>query len=219
MEARAWDGRWCAREREKERKREEEKGEGWPGGIATPDATLRFETGENEVGASRQCVGIFHPLWGSSAVPRRSLLPIVTYTGCLHCFNVIRDSSLCLPIRCAFGGMPAEGGRGKRSERKVDDAETRAEEEEGAGGWNAVINSTRFFTFSFLFFVLSLSPFSSSLPSTSSRKSGANRRVIVARDREFFIKLTRPVDSFGRQASDVIVPGQSSGRHAAEIKS
>ena len=141
VEARAWDGALTEEGedgvRGKERMREDERGEGWPGGIATPDATLRFETGENEVGASRHCVGIFHSLWGSPAVPRRSLLPIVTYTGCLHCFNVIRDSSLCLPIRCAFGGMPAEGGRGKRSKRKreVDDAETRVE---GVGGGRGV---------------------------------------------------------------------------------
>ena len=63
VEARAWDGTLtegekmvCEGERKRERDRQregvKEGDEGWPGGTATPDATLRFETGENEVGAS-----------------------------------------------------------------------------------------------------------------------------------------------------------------------
>ena len=63
----------CVREREKERgaRRNEERG----GSIATPDATLRFETGEKQAGWV--CVGIFHPLRTRDAL---SSFPIVTYT-------------------------------------------------------------------------------------------------------------------------------------------
>lgn len=57
--------------REREREGNEERG----GSIATPDATLRFETGEKQAGWL--CVGIFHPLRTRDAL---SSFPIVTYT-------------------------------------------------------------------------------------------------------------------------------------------
>lgn len=56
---------------EREREGNEERG----GSIATPDATLRFETGEKQAGWL--CVGIFHPLRIRDAL---SSFPIVTYT-------------------------------------------------------------------------------------------------------------------------------------------
>ena len=95
-----------SRVRERERKRErgeEERGEGWQHRDPRRDSSIRDRRETGRLGVRRY----FPP----PEDPRRSLLLSDCYLhpGCLHCFNVIRDRSLCLPIRCAFGGIPAEG--------------------------------------------------------------------------------------------------------------
>lgn len=86
--------------RERERGK---RGEGWQYRDPRRDSSIRDrrETG-------RLAVRRYFP---PPEDPRRSLLLSDCYLhpGCLHCFNVIRDRSLCLPIRCAFGGILAEG--------------------------------------------------------------------------------------------------------------
>lgn len=92
--------------RERERGK---RGEGWQHRDPRRDSSIRDrrETG-------RLAVRRYFP---PPEDPRRSLLLSDCYLhpGCLHCFNVIRDRSLCLPIRCAFGGILAEGFAQKES--------------------------------------------------------------------------------------------------------
>ena len=85
------------------RERKREGGEGWQHRDPRRDSSIRDRRETGRLGVRRY----FPP----PEDPRRSLLLSDCYLhpGCLHCFNVIRDRSLCLPIRCAFGGIPAEG--------------------------------------------------------------------------------------------------------------
>lgn len=134
--------------------------------------------------------GIFRPSpLGPPAIPSHSLLSIVTYTGCLHCFNVIRDSSL-LSTDTLRLRRNADHGFTERS-REVDDAKTRR-------GWNTVINSTRSSFHYFFFPLLSLLLAASSRAREGTTGGRRYNAAIATHEHEFFIKLTRPVDFFGR---------------------
>ena len=164
--------------------RERERGERG-GSIAIPDATLRFETGEKQAGWV--CVGIFHPLRTRDAL---SSFPIVTYTQVACTVLTLFETG---PFVYRYVAPSAEyrpkGSHGKR----VEGCRRRG------GRTPSLILHVAFLLSLFfppLFFLLLFLFFSSPLLRRSRIEPWSSL------DREFFIKLTRPVDSFGRQISD-----------------